>query len=377
MDWLIGGQSSGLLLANPGLLLGLIGAGLGLGGSVASGLMNSASVSAANAANLQGVRETNDANRAMFDQALQYNTMMFHRQNLYNSPVEQRKRWEEAGFNPYMMMSGADAGSASSVTAPSAPSMIAPHVEPVPSALQGFTDLPNQISSFSDSALKQETTYGLSLDNKMKLVDVRNKTLEKFLQIQDQIYTIRNKKTKSQEDLAQINVLEKTARSLAIDLKYQDDFLKTRNDLQREQTNRSFFETKRAQYEAEYQRILKDKLPALQDAQIRNLAASAAASYASAEERRTASGLNMEMQKSEYYKRHNIYPLEIVSRNLAAKIQAGELNILTLGIDKAKLDAARNKDILEWRNGSLQFKDIDTAASWLGDNVLGKLIDKF
>lgn len=55
-----------------------------------------------------------------------YNTDMWNKQNEYNSASAQRGRLEEAGLNPYMMMSGGDAGSASSVTgsytgAPSSP----------------------------------------------------------------------------------------------------------------------------------------------------------------------------------------------------------------------------------------------------------------
>lgn len=56
----------------------------------------------------------------------QYNTDMWNKQNEYNTASAQRQRLEDAGLNPYLMMSGGDAGSASSVTgsytgAPSSP----------------------------------------------------------------------------------------------------------------------------------------------------------------------------------------------------------------------------------------------------------------
>ena len=79
LDWLFSEPSTGSLLASPGLLLGLIGAGLGLGGSVASGLMQSHAVTEANKMNLQGVRETNEANKEMFQQALNYQTDMWEK----------------------------------------------------------------------------------------------------------------------------------------------------------------------------------------------------------------------------------------------------------------------------------------------------------
>ncbi len=55
-----------------------------------------------------------------------YNTDMWNKQNEYNAASAQRQRLEEAGLNPYLMMNGGDAGSASSVTgsysgAPSSP----------------------------------------------------------------------------------------------------------------------------------------------------------------------------------------------------------------------------------------------------------------
>ena len=56
----------------------------------------------------------------------EFNEEMWNKQNAYNSASAQRQRLEEAGLNPYIMMRGGDAGSASSVTgsytgAPSSP----------------------------------------------------------------------------------------------------------------------------------------------------------------------------------------------------------------------------------------------------------------
>ncbi len=48
--------------------------------------------------------------------AQNWNLDMWNRENEYNSASSQRQRLEDAGLNPYMMMSGGDAGSASSLT---------------------------------------------------------------------------------------------------------------------------------------------------------------------------------------------------------------------------------------------------------------------
>ncbi len=56
----------------------------------------------------------------MFKKETDYNTMMWNKQNEYNSASAQRSRLEQAGLNPYLMMNGSDAGTASSVSSPSA-----------------------------------------------------------------------------------------------------------------------------------------------------------------------------------------------------------------------------------------------------------------
>ena len=46
----------------------------------------------------------------------EWNLEQWNRENEYNSASAQRKRLEEAGLNPYLMMSGGSAGSASPVS---------------------------------------------------------------------------------------------------------------------------------------------------------------------------------------------------------------------------------------------------------------------
>lgn len=364
LDWLFSEPSTGSLLASPGLLLGLIGAGLGLGGSVASGLMQSHAVTEANKMNLQGVRETNEANKEMFQQALNYQTDMWEKTNAYNTPEAQRQRYEAAGLNPYLMMNQGNAGEASAMTGVSPSQLQAPHVEPVPSPYQGFTEIPSQLSSLSDSMLKQETAYGLSLDNKMKLVDVRNKTLEKYLSIQNQLYDLRNKRTKSNADEAQISVLERTAKSLELDLKYQEDFLQSRNNLQREQSNKAYEDAQKAHWESEYQRQLSEAFPQMNKAQLNLLASQMAAAYASANASNASATHSMEQAKSEYHLR----PYKVLVEKFNSLLSEGAVNLQNLGIPAAELKAMRNKSIIYQRKDGT-FRFADNAANWFADKL--------
>lgn len=66
-------------------------AGLGVGSSLFGGLFGSKSQEAANKANLQIARETNELNRQMFDDQMAFNERMWNQTNAYNSPENQRK----------------------------------------------------------------------------------------------------------------------------------------------------------------------------------------------------------------------------------------------------------------------------------------------
>ena len=131
-------------LATLSLGAGLaIAGGLGFVSTIAGGIANSNNVSSVNQSNLEAARETNTANREMFDIQMDYNKYMYEDQkayndklismmNDYNKPAAQRQRFEEAGINPYFAMGNIDAGNASSQvgvnapSAPSAPQMVTP-----------------------------------------------------------------------------------------------------------------------------------------------------------------------------------------------------------------------------------------------------------
>lgn len=109
----------------------LIGAGLIAGGAgLVGSIIGAGAQASANSTNLQAVRETNQANRDLMEYQNQWNLDQWSRENAYNSALSQRGRIEAAGLNPYLMMSGGDAGSASSVRSASA-TMQAGQVQPV------------------------------------------------------------------------------------------------------------------------------------------------------------------------------------------------------------------------------------------------------
>lgn len=114
-------------------MAGAVGAGIAALGGTASSI-------ASNKANSSIAQNSNAFNEKMLDKQMAYNTEMYNKQlgdqwNFYNdakqnawdvaeynSAPEQRKRLEAAGLNPYLMMSGGNAGSAESVGAATSPS---------------------------------------------------------------------------------------------------------------------------------------------------------------------------------------------------------------------------------------------------------------
>lgn len=83
----------------------------------------------ANEANIKMTQMNNDAQVALWREQRDYNTEMWNKQNEYNSAFAQRRRLEDAGLNPYLMLSGGDAGSASSFSHQGLPNTQAPQVE--------------------------------------------------------------------------------------------------------------------------------------------------------------------------------------------------------------------------------------------------------
>lgn len=117
-------------------------------GSLIGGLFGGAGSSKAAKYQLQAARETNKMNYQIAQENNAFNERMWDKQNAYNTPVEQRRRLEQAGLNPNLMMNGGSAG-----TAESAPTADTSGVQQVPdigsTIASGYQQFGN---SFSNAA---------------------------------------------------------------------------------------------------------------------------------------------------------------------------------------------------------------------------------
>lgn len=195
--------------------MSLLGSALvGAGASLLGNIFGSKSQSDTNKTNLQIAQMNNEYNERMFNQQLEYNQDMFNQQvdydwkktqyqteknnaaqlaavgmqQEYNSAVNQRKRLEAAGLNPYLMMSGGNAGTASAVSSsagtggsPSALGVNAPTASPavmqafrpdfsgVTGVIQTLLDIEAQKGSREAQAdFYREQASGFKIDNKYK-----------------------------------------------------------------------------------------------------------------------------------------------------------------------------------------------------------------
>lgn len=115
-------------------------------GSLLGGLFGAKGSSTAAKYQLQAARETNRMNYQIAQENNAFNQRMWEKQNAYNSPVEQRRRLEQAGLNPNLMMSGGSAGIAE--TAPTADTSGVQQVPDIGSTIaSGYQQFGNSLSN--------------------------------------------------------------------------------------------------------------------------------------------------------------------------------------------------------------------------------------
>ena len=139
--------------------------GLGvLGGSLIGGLFGSSGQKSANAANLQATRETNEQNYKMFQEQLGWTTEMWNKNNQYNTPIAQMKRYQDAGINPYMALDNISGGNADASSTPSPNPAVTP--APMQNTMAPFAAslgnaIPSALAAVSQSLSNREKATNL------------------------------------------------------------------------------------------------------------------------------------------------------------------------------------------------------------------------
>lgn len=181
-------------------------------GSLVGGLFGGSGSKNAAKYQLQAARETNKMNYQIAQENNAFNERMWDKQNAYNSPVEQRKRLEQAGLNPNLMMNGGSAGTAE--TAPTADTSGVQQVPDIGSTIaSGYQQLG---SSFSNAASQ---IAGMVYNNGLQQANVNKAQAEADSASQD----VRYKELQNQFAAAQFlaDLREKQYRGLIAKSDYQ------------------------------------------------------------------------------------------------------------------------------------------------------------
>ena len=127
-----------------------------------------------NAAN-QMINQANiDYSREAWQNEVAYNWEMWNATNAYNDPSAQKQRLENAGLNPYMMMDGGDAGTASSSSAPShnqpqqvpmQAGRVDPYYVPLSNTAQDVQNVIGAVGQLADVQLKRQQEIGMGIQN--------------------------------------------------------------------------------------------------------------------------------------------------------------------------------------------------------------------
>lgn len=232
-----------------------------LSGAAAAGVSaigGAASTSVSNRANKEIAQMNNEFNEKMLDKQMSYNKEMYNTQlgdqwkfyndakqnswnlfnasNEYNSAPAQRQRLEAAGLNPYLMMSGGSAGTASSTSMPSGSSPSAQGVNPPTatpysadySALaQGLGQAADIISSSAKRKVDNATAENLRIEGKYKaaktmaeIISLRTdaKTKEGRLALDKLIYSIDKDLKSSQMAVNSENIANMQAQRKLINI---------------------------------------------------------------------------------------------------------------------------------------------------------------
>jgi len=118
----------------------------------------------------QAAERQNNWNKDAANLAYERDKEMWNLQNQYNSPLEQRKRWAEAGMNPNLAYGGATGGNSSSMTHMSAPSAVqVPGLMPnLPGIINMFQDMQLKHAQIDNVKAQTDSTLQNTVNNAVK-----------------------------------------------------------------------------------------------------------------------------------------------------------------------------------------------------------------
>lgn len=192
-------------------------------GSLVGGLFGGVGSAKAARYQLQAARETNQMNYQIAQENNAFNQRMWEKQNSYNSPVEQRRRLEQAGLNPNLMMNGGSAG-----TAETAPTADTSGVQQVPDIGSTIASGYQQFGSSLSNAASQ--IAGMVYNNGLQQANVNKAQAEAQSASQDARYKELQNQFAASQFLADLREKEYRGLIAKSDYEYLRDSMQDRLD---------------------------------------------------------------------------------------------------------------------------------------------------
>lgn len=192
-------------------------------GSLLGGLFGAAGSDKAAKYQLKAARETNQMNYQIAQENNAFNQRMWEKQNAYNSPVEQRRRLEQAGLNPNLMMNGGSAGTAE--TAPTADTSGVQQVPDIGSTIaSGYQQFGNSLSNAASQIA------GMVYNNSLQEANVRKANAEASSSEQDALLKGIESRFAAQRFLLELKLKQYQGLVSEQDYKYLRDSMNDRLD---------------------------------------------------------------------------------------------------------------------------------------------------
>ncbi len=203
---------------SPGLA-----AGIGAASSLASGIIGQVF---AKKNSQRALRQNKELSQFQYNQDVE----MWNRQNAYNSPTEQMKRYQEAGLNPNMIY-GSGSSSAGNATqmpkynAPTAPQRENPKID-LGNTLQQYQQVKMQQAQINNMNANTENTIQRTTNGKVlgEILGIDKGTKSTYAESQPKI--LEQQSRQREQDILKssqtITNLKAVAKNLGLDAQYKD-----------------------------------------------------------------------------------------------------------------------------------------------------------
>lgn len=277
----------------------LVGLGLGAlalsaGATVASGVMGKKSQEEANATNIQLSREQ-----------MAYQTSEREAVQEYNTPANQRARFEQAGINPYMALGNINSGNAEMQTG-----VTPAQVQPVNALAQMVESLGRTPQQALNVVQQAQQVQAMQEANEQAHIESLYKEREKIgnlrltaAKVSEALSNV-SKTSQEYKNLSlQYQELENQIKISSIEAKHHEAYVMARNQRERNTAELVHQQERNAFYEQRIKEINANYADALNQADLSKLRAAAASEWASAAASHRLAALYTEQGKTEFASR--------------------------------------------------------------------------